>query len=546
MDTAAEVLDMMINEDNYSPAYHRSSKRRLQSEMPSKSASFDSILSRSESSWGRTPTSNASPLARGLGRKKMPSFLPSDAAENRGKKIGRTPSDDTASSMSSGNMRDHDERMANPVEREANADKEQKVQKVKLRVKVSSIFGMVFGATSLVQALVLFSLANPVLGIVPLLLWVLSIILTYLMIVKGPAWCVAMEALLFISPFGLCNFGGGGGFLGRSAVLWSFNGCMLICQLGGRDGKQWMFSLLAYALVVWAVFILKSGDEHQLELSAWLIHAIHLIVPGSLFLFPMALMSKRLLDDEECDEILFREMFRKIWWEEQLLEALVPPQICARLLNSEKAHKIIADRYDEATVLFVYIEEYSKMCYSHDMKEVIRWLNETFTAMDSVLVKMRSKVVKVETFQNLLLLVSGCPEKSKDHARHCAAAAVALHKAATKVRRPDGQFNTLRIGISSGAISAGVVGAQSPRFSIFGDAVNTASRMASTADVSEKDQICVHMSTTTATLLNKKFLEKMRKEEGVMLSKMGKGMNIKGKGIMRTFSWRNGRAINVT
>lgn len=67
--------------------------------------------------------------------------------------------------------------------------------------------------------------------------------------------------------------------------------------------------------------------------------------------------------------------------------------------------------------------------------------------------------------------------------------------------------------------------------------------MASTASLSEKGQLDVHLSQMTAVLLKKRFLEEMRVREGLMLSKRGEGMLIKGKGMMRTFSWRNSRCM---
>jgi class 3 adenylate cyclase len=160
-------------------------------------------------------------------------------------------------------------------------------------------------------------------------------------------------------------------------------------------------------------------------------------------------------------------------------------------------------RTDDTTVMFIYIDGYSELLASHGTDKTIEWLDSVFCMYDRMISRrFAGKVVKIETLSNFYLAASGCPIPTKDHAMECILAVIYLLKATRLVRRPDGGPTTVRAGLCSGPTCAGVIGNACPRFSIFGDTVNTASRMASTADSSDYNLECsVHLAESTMGLV---------------------------------------------
>ncbi|KAG9468776.1 hypothetical protein GDO78_021977 [Eleutherodactylus coqui] len=170
--------------------------------------------------------------------------------------------------------------------------------------------------------------------------------------------------------------------------------------------------------------------------------------------------------------------------------------------------------------------------YDSNMCWVVTLLNDLYTCFDAIIDNF--DVYKVETIGDAYMVVSGLPVRNgKLHAREIARMSLALLDAVKtfKIRhRPDQQLR-LRIGIHTGPVCAGVVGLKMPRYCLFGDTVNTASRMESNGEA-----LKIHVSTDTRNVLE---------EFNCFQLGLRGDVEMKGKGKVRTY-WLLGERSSST
>jgi adenylate cyclase len=161
---------------------------------------------------------------------------------------------------------------------------------------------------------------------------------------------------------------------------------------------------------------------------------------------------------------------------EALLANILPPRIAARL--KERAE--IADAYPEASVLFADMAGFTARAGDTAPDALVRFLNDVFTRLDALV--ERHGLEKIKTTGDSYMVVSGVPEPRPDHAEALAALALDMREALAGLVDPKGRAVPVRIGIASGAVVAGVVGSRKFFYDVWGDAVNTASRMEQTGE----------------------------------------------------------------
>jgi adenylate cyclase len=199
---------------------------------------------------------------------------------------------------------------------------------------------------------------------------------------------------------------------------------------------------------------------------------------------------------------------------ERLLLNVLPAPLARRL---KRSHRVIADRHEEATVVFADIVEFTPFAEQVEPEAVVRVLDRIFADWDEL--AKRFGLEKIKTIGDAYMAAAGVPEPRADHA--AAAARMALEMRSAEVLRHSDGLPPLcvRIGIDSGPVVAGVIGRSKFIYDLWGDTVNTASRMESSGLPGE-----IHVTGRVRETLDSTFRFRSRG-----------AVEIKGKGSMTTY-----------
>ncbi len=200
---------------------------------------------------------------------------------------------------------------------------------------------------------------------------------------------------------------------------------------------------------------------------------------------------------------------------ESLLANILPGSIATRLKNP--AATIIADKYDDASVLFADIAGYTARASQSTPADLVEFLNLLYTEFDRLV--ERHGLEKIKTSGDCYIVVSGVPEPRTDHLEALACLALSMADAVAGLTDQVGQAVPIRIGMGVGPVVAGVVGTRRFFYDVWGDAVNVASRMESTGV-----QGRIQVPQDIYERLRDTFVFEPRGD-----------VEIKGKGVMRTW-----------
>ncbi|HEX3757084.1 MAG TPA: adenylate/guanylate cyclase domain-containing protein [Kofleriaceae bacterium] len=199
---------------------------------------------------------------------------------------------------------------------------------------------------------------------------------------------------------------------------------------------------------------------------------------------------------------------------EELLLNILPPSIARRLKLSGGT---IADGFAEVSVLFADIVGFTRLSSQRPPEHIVGLLNDLFCHFDDV--AGRLGLEKIKTIGDCYMVAGGLPEPRPDHAEAVAEMALAMLGIVGEMAARTGEPLSVRIGVHSGPVVAGVIGKRKFIYDLWGDTVNVASRMESHGLPG-----AIQLSGATARRLDGKYRLRPR---GVI--------EVKGKGAMETW-----------
>jgi adenylate cyclase len=282
-------------------------------------------------------------------------------------------------------------------------------------------------------------------------------------------WLLRVELLdILLAPTVSMAFVGG--FVASGGVgLWGILAPLgALVFKGARAGLRWFGAFVVAFLVSGLVGELASGGRSSLPI--WFestMIALNVTVGGAVvFMLLVQFVRQR----EEALAALRTEQDRA----ESLLLNILPRSIADRLKSDTAT---IADQFAAASILFADVVDFTTLSDRLQPAEVVGILDHLFSHFD--LLADRYEVEKIKTIGDAYMVAAGVPTPRADHARVMALMALDMRDA---VRSEDEVGNLgleLRIGINSGPVVAGVIGRKRFLYDLWGDAVNTASRMES-------------------------------------------------------------------
>ncbi|OMC47257.1 adenylate cyclase [Mycobacterium sp. IS-2888] len=277
-------------------------------------------------------------------------------------------------------------------------------------------------------------------------------------------------------------------------------------------------AVVAAGLIIAVEFLVPRATGLQ---AAWVQSAGFVITAISSVVMVFVTVWFALRDTARAEAVMEAQYERS----EALLANMLPASIADRLKESGRG--IIADKYDEASVLFADIVGFTERASGTAPADLVRFLDRLYSDFDALVDKHGLEKIKVSG--DSYMVVSGVPRPRPDHVQALADFALDMVDVAARLKDPHGLPLPLRVGMACGPVVAGVVGSRRFFYDVWGDAVNVASRMESTDSVGRIQ-------------VPEDIYERLR--DGFVLQERGP-IEVKGKGTMRTWYLVGRKAVTA-
>jgi class 3 adenylate cyclase len=275
---------------------------------------------------------------------------------------------------------------------------------------------------------------------------------------------------------------------------------------GAAGHLRWALPIAAWFVAGPILFRIIVDPEPVLPVLGELVRDVSLWL--AMLLLGDAVQTRRALTQEQ--RLLEVERARS----ERLLRNMLPDPIAERLKQREE---VIADAFPMVTVLFADIVDFTRHTEHSPPEATVALLDDLFSRFDA-LAEARG-LEKIKTIGDAYMVAGGLPDPMVDHAGAVAELALEMLELVAHRSLPDGAPVRLRIGIGSGPVVAGVIGRRKFSYDLWGDTVNTASRMETTGAPG-----CIQVTQRTRDLLEQRYRFQQRGR-----------IQVKGKGEMTTY-----------
>jgi class 3 adenylate cyclase len=305
----------------------------------------------------------------------------------------------------------------------------------------------------------------------------------------------------------------------RSAMFLYANNAILFVALGAFLGRMNVLTQGLFTLLTVLVFNVLVRNIDPVFRTAMNLTFITMGVIGLLAARQMevqarlAFIQRRIIRDQLA--ALASEQRRS----ESLLLNVLPRRIAAHL--KEAPDRTLAERFDSATVLFCDIVGFTELSAQLSAEDLVRRLDEVFTRFDELAGELGLE--KIKTIGDAYMVAGGIPSRREEHVFAVCEMALRMRTRIEEISSRLPQPLRVRIGIHTGPVVAGVIGRKKFIYDVWGDTVNTASRMES------------HALAGTIQVTQEVFLAA---KQAYDFTPRGT-IEVKGKGAMSTYELRD-------